>query len=145
MTNDIASSPQPDSSRPTQAKAWGDYQIEVVVGYLLRYGVIFSAMIVFCGGCIYLFRHAHELADYRMFRGEPSDLRTIPGVLQSAEHDHGRGWIQLGLLFLIATPTARVAFAVVGFALERDRMYVTFTLIVLLVLLYSLIGSGLTF
>ena len=123
---------------------WGDYQIEVIIGHLLRYGVMLSGTMVFCGACIYIFRHAHEPADYRIFRGEPSDFRTIPGVLQSAWHGHGRGWIQLGLLFLIATPIARVAFAVVGFALEHDRMYVTFTVIVLLVLLYSLIGSGLT-
>ena len=54
----------------------------------------------------------------------------------------GRGVIQLGLLLLIATPIARVAFSVVGFALERDRMYVVFTLIVLAILLYSLLGSG---
>ena len=30
----------------------------------------------------------------------------------------------------------------VGFALERDRMYVIFTLIVLAILLFSLLGSG---
>lgn len=145
MTEDQASPPQRDCLQANPPKVWGDYQIEVVVGYLLRCGVMLSGTIVFCGACIYMLRHAYQPADYRIFRGEPSDFRTIPGVLQSAWHGHGRGWIQLGLLFLIATPIARVAFAVVGFALERDRMYVTFTLIVLLVLLYSLIGSGLTF
>jgi len=36
-------------------------------------------------------------------------------------------------------------FSVAGFVLERDRLYVAFTLIVLTVLLYSLLGSGLTF
>jgi uncharacterized membrane protein len=136
---------QPSSAQGHPSKPWDDHQIEEVVGYLLRYGVMISAAIVFYGACIYLSRHAHEPADYRIFRGEPSDYRTIPGVWQSAWHGHGRGWIQLGLLFLIATPIARVAFAVAGFALERDRMYVAFTLIVLVVLLYSLIGSGLTF
>jgi len=30
----------------------------------------------------------------------------------------------------------------VGFAIERDRMYVVFTLIVLAILLYSLFGSS---
>jgi uncharacterized membrane protein len=54
----------------------------------------------------------------------------------------GRGLIQLGLLLLIATPIARVAFSIVGFAIERDRMYVVFTLIVLAILLFSLLGSG---
>jgi uncharacterized membrane protein len=51
------------------------------------------------------------------------------------------GILQLGLLLLIATPIARVVFSVFAFALEGDRMYVTFTLIVLSVLLYSLFGS----
>ncbi|MGA2965123.1 MAG: DUF1634 domain-containing protein [Terriglobales bacterium] len=122
---------------------WTDRRIEVILGNLLRSGVLLSAAIVLWGACIYLFRHAHEPADYRVFRGEPSDFRTIPGVLQSALNGHGRGWIQLGLLFLIATPIARVAFSIVGFAMERDRMYVAFTLIVLAILLYSLLGSGL--
>ena len=81
-------------------------------------------------------------ADYRVFRGEPSDFRTISGVIQSVISGRGRGLIQLGLLLLIATPIARVAFSIVGFALERDRMYVVFTLIVLAILLYSLLGSG---
>jgi uncharacterized membrane protein len=66
-------------------------------------------------------------------------------VVHSVINGRGRGLIQLGLLFLIATPIARVAFSVVGFAIERDRMYVVFTVIVLAILLYSLLGSGLTF
>jgi len=67
---------------------------------------------------------------------------SISGVIQSVINGRGRGLIQLGLLLLIATPIARVAFSVVGFAIERDRLYVGFTLIVLAVLLYSLLGSS---
>ena len=48
--------------------------------------------------------------------------------------------IQLGLLILIATPVARVAFSAFGFAVERDYLYVGITLFVLAVLLYSLFG-----
>ena len=57
-------------------------------------------------------------------------------------HLHGKSIIQFGLLLLIATPIARVMFSVVGFAVERDYLYVALTLIVLGVLLYSLIGSA---
>ena len=129
--------------QPFQPQPWRDRRIEVILGNLLRTGVLLSAAVVLWGACIYLFRHAHEPADYRIFRGEPSEFRTIPGVIQSVINGRGRGLIQLGLLLLIATPIARVAFSVVGFAIERDRMYVTFTLIVLAILLYSLLGSGL--
>jgi uncharacterized membrane protein len=136
-----APAPQPHPL-PSQPQRWDDHRIEVILGNLLRTGVLISAAVVLWGACIYLFRHGHEPADYRIFRGEPSEFRTIPGVIQSVIDGRGRGWIQLGLLLLIATPIARVAFSIVGFAMERDRMYVVFTLIVLAILLYSLLGSG---
>jgi uncharacterized membrane protein len=44
----------------------------------------------------------------------------------------------MGLLTLIATPVARVIFCLAAFAIERDRMYLGFTLAVLVVLLYSI-------
>jgi uncharacterized membrane protein len=122
---------------------WRDRRIELILGNLLRAGVLISATVVLAGACVYLFRHAGEPADYRIFRGEPSEFRTIPGVIRSVFESRGRGLIQLGLLLLIATPIARVAFSVGGFAVERDRLYVAFTLLVLFVLLYSLVGSGL--
>ena len=136
-----APAPQPHPLQPPP-QSWDDHRIEVILGNLLRAGVLISAAVVLWGACIYLFRHAHEPADYRIFRGEPSEFRTIAGVVHSAFHGRGRGLIQLGLLLLIATPIARVAFSIAGFALERDRMYVAFTLIVLAILLYSLLGSG---
>ena len=42
-----------------------------------------SAAVVLCGAAIYLSRHAHEPANYRAFHGEPSEYRTIPGVVHS--------------------------------------------------------------
>jgi uncharacterized membrane protein len=45
---------------------------------------------------------------------------------------------QLGLLTLLATPVARVAASVIGFALERDRLYTAITLAVLAILLVSI-------
>ncbi|HVO82526.1 MAG TPA: DUF1634 domain-containing protein [Terriglobales bacterium] len=121
---------------------WTDQKVEDIVAVLLRSGVLLSAAVVFCGAVIYLARHGHTPADYHIFRGEPTDLRSISGIIRDAVGLQGRGIIQLGLLLLIATPVARVAFAVFGFAAERDRMYVIFTLIVLTVLLYSLVGSS---
>lgn len=52
-----------------------------------------------------------------------------------------RGIIQLGLLLLLATPVARVAFSIYAFAHQRDLTYVFITSIVLAILLYSL-ASG---
>ena len=120
---------------------WTDRKVEDLIGNLLRAGVFLSALIVFVGAVVYLARHGGELADYRVFHGEPNQLRTIPGVLREALAFQGRGIIQLGLLLLIATPVARVVLSIVGFAAERDRMYVGFATIVLVILIYSLFGS----
>lgn len=133
------------AAKPRAGKPWTDKKIEDIVGNLLRVGVLVSAFVVLLGGAIYLARHGRSPANYRVFQGEPADFRRIGGILKQAFALSGRGIIQLGLLLLIATPVARVAFAVWGFAEEGDRMYVTFTVIVLVILLYSLVGSGMMF
>jgi uncharacterized membrane protein len=125
------------ASRP----AWTDKRMDVVIGNLLRAGVLLSALVVLCGGVVNLVRHAHSPTDYRTFRGEPSDLRSVGKIVYGAFALRGTAIIQLGLLLLIATPVARVAFSIFAFAEEPDRLYVVVTSIVLLVLAYSLIGS----
>jgi uncharacterized membrane protein len=101
-----------------------------------------SASIVLAGGILLLARHGFGHASYRVFRGEPTDLREFTGIARAALNLHGPGIIQLGLLFLIATPVARVAFAAFAFAVERDWLYVGISVFVLIVLLYSLLGSA---
>jgi len=123
-------------------RAWTDKRIENILGNLLRAGVGVSAFIVFCGAVVYLAKHGHAPADYRIFRGEPAELNSVPGIGRDAVELSGRGIIQLGLLFLIATPVARVVLSIWGFAAERDRMYVVFTVIVLAILIFSLVGSS---
>ena len=124
------------------SQEWSDRRLEAIVGNILRSGVATAALVVSVGGGIYLWRHGGEPVSLGLFRGEPSDFSTLNGILRSVLSLRGRGLIQLGLLVLIATPVARVAFAVVGFALERDRLYVAVTLLVLIFLLYSIAGTG---
>ena len=124
------------------ANLWTDQKVETMVGNLLRAGIIISAFVVSVGGVIYLVRHGNSPADYRIFQGEPSDLRHVRGILNDALSFSARGIIQFGLLLLIATPVARVAFSIIGFAKERDRMYVAFASLVLAILLCSLLGSA---
>ncbi len=117
-----------------------DRGIEQILGKLLRAGVALSASVVLLGAIVYLVRNGFSHADYHVFRGEPSDLRTLPGIIHETAAGRGSGIIQLGLLLLIATPVARVVFSIWGFLAEKDRMYVIFTVIVLATLLYSLFG-----
>jgi uncharacterized membrane protein len=109
-----------------------------VVGNLLRAGVTVSGAIVFAGGMVYLVRHGSEMPAYHVFRGEPADLRSVPGIVQDVCSLRGRGIIQIGLLLLIATPIARVAYLAYAFARLGDRLYSLIALIVLLVLICGL-------
>jgi uncharacterized membrane protein len=121
--------------------AWTDQRVENIVADLLRAGVLLAASVVTLGGIIFLIRHGRAMPEYARFVGEPLQYRTISGIIRGSATFHGRNIIQLGLLLLIATPVTRVAFSVIAFALERDRLYVVITLIVLAVLLFSLVGG----
>ena len=123
------------------AVAWTDQRVETIVADLLRAGVLLAAAVVALGGVIFLLRHGRAMPQYARFVGEPLEFRTVSGIIRGTASIRGRNIIQLGLLILIATPVARVAFSVVAFALERDRLYVVITLIVLAVLLFSLAGG----
>jgi uncharacterized membrane protein len=117
-----------------------DQKMDQIMGGLLRTGVVLAAAIVFVGGVLFLSRHRLPVTNYRVFQGEPVELRTISGIFHEALAFHGRGFIQLGLLVLIATPVARVAFSFFAFLYDRDWTYVFVTVLVLGLLIYSLFG-----
>ena len=123
-------------------RAWTDQQIDDIIGNLLKTGVVISAAVVLFGGILYLARHGFELPNYRVFRGEPSELSTIAGIMKSVLAFHARGIIQLGLLLLIATPIMRVAFTILAFALQRDKTYTMVTFIVFALLLFSFFAGN---
>jgi uncharacterized membrane protein len=133
--------------QPSIPARMDDRRLETIIGRLLQIGVLASAATVLAGGILYLVQAHSGRVDYRNFvplgssaPGSP-DLLTLSGIIRSAAHFDSLGLIQFGLLLLIATPVARVALAAVGFALERDRLYAVVSLIVLLILTFSLIHA----
>ena len=120
---------------------WNDQRIELIIGTLLRSGVILAASVVLFGAVLYLSRHGREIPNYTAFHGEPESLKRPTDIFNGVAHMSARAIIQLGLLLLIATPVARVLFSAVAFGIERDYMYVVITLIVFVVLMFSLFGS----
>jgi uncharacterized membrane protein len=118
-----------------------DHRLEVIIGNLLRAGVLLAAVIVFAGGVLYLAQNHGKPVSYRAFVAGGNDTRTLSGIARSAMHFQSEGLMQLGLVLLIATPVARVAFAVVGFSLEKDRLYAVVSFIVLAILAYSLLHA----
>jgi uncharacterized membrane protein len=97
---------------------------------------------VLVGGVYYVAANGFEVADYHTFAVQPGTDRLLHRIVAGAMMLRPRSVIQFGVLLLIATPILRVAVAVVGFAMERDRQYVVIAAIVLALLLLSLVSGA---
>ncbi len=117
----------------------GELDLEKTLGNLLRFGVLVSAIVVIIGSGFHLAHHGTTSPDYGVFEAEPAELNHVSGIVLGSVHLEPDALIQLGLLLLLATPVARVAFSVFAFACQRDWLYVQFTLVVLAILVYSII------
>jgi uncharacterized membrane protein len=140
-----AHGPKPDLSsakRPQPESKWTDERVEQILGILLQSGVIISGLVVLAGGILYLLHNGHVAVHYENFSADREAFRGFAVILRNALRGDGRAIIECGLLLLIATPVARVVFSIIGFALERDRLYIVVTIIVFVVLMYSLFGGA---
>jgi uncharacterized membrane protein len=109
-----------------------DQRMDEIIAKLLRIGVSCAAALVLVGGVAYVAASGRAVPDYQHFHPEMRGLSALSNLpLPEA-------LIEIGLLVLIATPVARVIFSLAAFIIERDRMYVWFTVAVLAVLLYSI-------
>jgi uncharacterized membrane protein len=115
-----------------------DRRMEVLMGRLLQVGVLLASAVVLTGGILYVRAHSGNAVDYRTFAETPGNLRSISGLFRLLRLGDPAAVIQVGVLLLIATPIARVVFAMAGFALVRDRLYTAVSLTVLAVLMISL-------
>lgn len=127
---------------PRAATKWSDERIEQWISSLLRGGVYLAAGVTTLGGIAVLAQRGRSPADYRVFRGEPAGLLSLRGVLSGIGRLDSHAVVQFGLILLIATPVARVLVSLVAFVLQRDRLYVVITAVVLLVLLFSFFLGG---
>jgi uncharacterized membrane protein len=121
---------------------WTDEKVDWLIGAILQAGVLAAGILVFTGGILYLIHYGATSANYRVFRAEQSRIQSIWPILSGVAQLDGRAVIQLGILVLVATPVIRVLFSVLAFAVQRDRLYVSITLIVLATLLYGLFGGA---
>ena len=117
-------------------------RMEKLIGFVLLAGVLASAAAVLFGGAVYMWRHGSTPVHYRIFRGEPSDLRNLAGIWKDFEHGSGRGAIQFGLMLLVGIQLIRVALTGVLFLLNRDAVFVVITFLVLTMLTYALFFVG---
>ena len=124
------------------AGRWSDRTVELAMSLVLRVGVAVAAALVAGGGIAYLIQDGDREARYGHFAAVRS-LSTPVAIVHGALALDPAAIIALGLIVLVLTPVTRVAFALVAFAEQRDRLYVVFSLIVLIVLFIGLTGHAL--
>lgn len=115
-----------------------DKDMQAVIGWVLRLGVIISMAVVFIGGVIYLYRHGHTIANYKTFSGVPEFLQTPRGILNGIVTFRGRAIIQAGIVLLIATPVIRIICSAIGFIMEKDYLYTGITIFVLMIIVIGM-------
>ncbi|NDV79020.1 DUF1634 domain-containing protein [Dysgonomonas sp. 511] len=125
---------------------WTERDMELLVGKLLRYGVMLACGITLFGGVVYLFQnhgvsmeHYKPTPDGMPFPGTEYYLRELSTIIPRILAFDGAAIIQLGVCVLIATPILRVAFSVLAFLIEKDYMYVAITLIVLCIIIANML------
>jgi uncharacterized membrane protein len=125
-------------TEPRARRGWSDHEVEQVVGRLLQVGVLLASAVVLAGGVMLLARHGGEVPSLAEFHGAASHLRSVGGAFRGLREGNPRAIVQFGIVLLIATPVARVALTLGAFALQRDRLYVALTALVLVLLLVGL-------
>jgi uncharacterized membrane protein len=123
-----------------------DTRLQHLIGTTLRSGVTLASLTGVLGGVIFLTAHGGQPVSFQSFEGAGSPYAAPWQIVRQAFARHapdhanqGLAITQLGILLLLLTPIVRVAFSIVGFARERDHIYVAITAIVLVILMGSLL------
>jgi uncharacterized membrane protein len=126
---------------PSQDEQAPDQQLDQALGNLLRAGVVLAASVTLLGGIAYVAAFWDTRSDHHTLQEQSEHLRKPVGIVRCALTLDARCVIQFGLLLLIATPVARVAFTVFAFTRQRDWTYVVVTFFVLALLVYGLLRN----
>ena len=117
-------------------------RIENLISHVLRIGVGVSLAVIVTGTVISFVHHPAYLSSPQTLTPltvSSADAPTVHGVLTGVLAGRGQAIVMLGLMLLIATPVLRVAVSIVVFLIQRDRIFVAITIVVLTLLLMSFV------
>jgi len=116
------------------SKAKEMHQVELMIGQILRIGVIVSAVVIVLGILLMVIQGNGGYPNGVQPEGFVAIAKGVVAFKPYAV-------IMLGLFLLILTPTLRVVVSIYAFAVEKDRLYVWITTVVLVILVIaSIIG-----
>ena len=123
-------------------------QVGVLIGNVLRYGVLLCALVIAVGVAAAAVRpnrvgaSLHDVVP-QLTQGAMVEAAAPPKSLGAFVHASSYAdpavLIGLGIILLILLPVVRVALTILIFLVERDRIYVAITGFVFAVLLFGLL------
>lgn len=131
----------PGTVMAARRQAASEAQAAVWTARVLRAGVLIAAGAILAGLVLFFAGNGGPTSvDAMLGRGAtPAPLH--PGtILHSLAHGSATAFIQLGLLALILTPTARVALTLGFFCRQRDWLFAGLAAFVLIILILGLLG-----
>lgn len=111
--------------------------IQQLVGNTLRVGVWLSFGITVLGLLIFLVSHSGATFDPGTLPAEPEKF-SFAALKKGLTNGDALSMVAMGVLILLITPVLRVIFALYGYWLERNKLYMLISLIVLGIIASSL-------
>ena len=112
-----------------------DEKVELLLGNVLRLGVILAALLTITGASMLLIANGNR-PGRQLIAGSGEFSRSA--LFHGIAHGDGNAIIMLGLMVLFATPVLRVAGMIVGFLRERDWLYTAISSAVLTILVLGI-------
>jgi len=106
-------------------------KIELIIGKLLRVGVIISAVVILIGMALFIFSGQ---SGYAGTTHPTTPTAILTGVVALKPY----AIIMLGLFLLILTPVLRVVVSIYAFFKEKDFLYTAITTVVLVILVIAM-------
>lgn len=123
-----------------------DKHLQRLISLTLRTGVLVAVILGVLGGVAFMASHANDPVLFHTFAGADLPYASPKTVLHEAllpqsmeTANRGLAIAQIGIICLLLTPIIRVALSIVGFALEKDVIYVGITVVVLATLTCSML------
>jgi uncharacterized membrane protein len=135
------SSPAKESKSESTIELLGG--VEILISWLLRVGVTASLSFVVIGLLFMFIHHPSYVVSVkdlqRLINPGAAFPHTLRAVVDGLIAGRGQAVVAVGLLMLILTPIIRVALSIIAFAMQRDRIFVLITSMVLTILIFSFI------
>ncbi|APU72481.1 membrane protein [Companilactobacillus crustorum] len=113
-------------------------KVELVIGKILRVGVITSAIVILIGMALYFMNGAGYPTIVKNGQSMIDFPKRFSDIFAGIIAGKSYAVIMLGVFLLILTPVLRVVVSIYAFYKEHDNLYVIITTIVLIILMIAM-------